>query len=129
MGTTLQKRLSFDEAYSELSELICEAKINPQSEGTALGLIDIIKERHAELKGSVTDLERKVRAIESEKESLEERNDEDCVDQTIQGIDPIGYKTENLLDQQVMDALGGVLSKHGSLRVLHHLENFTVSGS
>lgn len=132
MAKTLPKRMNFDESISDLSELICTAKLGAEIEGGGLSLIDNIKEAHKAVKSALAEAEEVVRekeeeVTEREQECTElEESLEDINRYPIHGIQRIVWKADNLLDVQVMEKFAELLEKHGSLPVLRALENINI---
>lgn len=128
----LVRKMSFDESISDLSELICEAKLGAETEGGGLALIDNLKDAYASLKWDLSSAEQEGREKDDEiMRVIGERDDfeaslEDAGTNEMRGIQNIKWGADNLLDQQVMEVLAELLEKHGSLPVLRALETINI---
>lgn len=60
--------------------------------------------------------------LEENLEEAEEKTIEDFTDDSLPGIEPIPYKTENLLDGELMEAFGKLLEHEGPHAMLKRLE-------
>ncbi|HEY1202184.1 MAG TPA: hypothetical protein VGE79_14425 [Niastella sp.] len=134
MNEKIKDAVSITALCSDLSELICEAKIIPEKELEALNLISAIKKaetaaieavRKSEirpLRKNIEDLEGSIEHLRNTISDLEEKDID--LPEEMQGINTIYYRTDNLADENLMEHIGELIERHGTVRLHQALQTF-----
>lgn len=105
----------FELTMREIDQLLADGEQEP-------GEFDKLNDLLGTLTEEYEDLEEELEEAKSELEALQ--NEEPDLPDSLPGIEPIPYKTENLLDGELMEAFGKTLEclgPHAMLRKLDYL--------